>query len=95
MDLKMFGDRIVFRPLPESEQPTEKVGSLYIPQSVQDQVKQQRRNYKGKVLIAGDKCEFVKVGTIIAYDEYGVASFFHDGEELLIVREKDLIGMYE
>lgn len=95
MELTMFGDRIVFRPLPADEQPLEKIGSLYVPEQVQDQMKQQRRNYKGEAVIVGNKCEFVKKGSTVAYDEYGVASFFHDGEELLIVREKDLIGMYE
>jgi co-chaperonin GroES (HSP10) len=95
MELKAFGDRIIFRALPSEEQTVEKVGSLYIPQAVQDQAKQQRRNYKGEALIVGDECKFITVGSIVAYDEYGVASFFHEGEELLIVREKDLIGMYK
>lgn len=97
MELKMFGDRVVFVPLEEKEEKDmEKTESgLFIPSQVSDQQKQQRRNYKGEVLFAGDECKFVKPGTIVAFDQYGVAEFWHEGQRLMIVREKDLIGMYE
>ena len=95
MDLEMFGDRIVFKPLPEEEVYLEKVGSLFIPEEIQAQQKQQRRNYKGEAVIVGNECKFVKVGDTVAYDEYGVAEFFLDGEQYLIVRENDLIGKYK
>ena len=96
MKLKVFGDRIVFRALPDDQVIEEKsAGGIIIPETVREGMKAQRRNYKGKVIMAGDKCEFIKEGDIVSYDEYGVASFYHEGEELIIVREKDLIGMYE
>lgn len=95
MELKAFGDRIIFRPLPPEEQPLEKIGSLYVPEEVKAQAMQARRNYKGTALIVGNECKFVTKDSIVAYDEYGIAGFYHEGEELFIVREKDLIGMYE
>lgn len=96
MKLNVFGDRVVFKALPDDGVGEEKtVGGLYIPQTVRDNIKAQRRNYKGEDVMAGNKCEFVKEDSIVAYDQYGVSSFWHLGEELMIVREKDLIGLYE
>ena len=97
MKLKVFGDRIVFRALPDDQIIEEKsAGGIIIPETVREGMKAQRRNYKGLVVMAGDKCEFIKEGDTVAYDEYGgAASFFHEGEELIIAREKDLIGLYE
>ena len=96
MKLKVFGDRIVFRALPDDQVIEEKsAGGIIIPATVRENIKAQRRNYKGEVVMAGDKCEFIKEGDIVSYDEYGVSSFWHLGEELIIVHEKDLIGLYE
>ena len=92
----MFGDRIVFRAIQEEKVGMQKTeGGILIPQAVTESAQQQRRNYKGTALYIGDECKHVKVGSIVAYDQYGIATFNHEGEELMIVREKDLIGMYE
>jgi co-chaperonin GroES (HSP10) len=98
MELKMFGDRIVFTPIHEEEEDIREVkteSGLFIPQQAAEQERQQRRNYKGKALFVGGECKFVKEGTIVAYDQYGVADFWHEGKKLMICREKDLIGKYE
>jgi len=95
MDLKIFGDKIVFCPI-EEKIPDEKTpGGIIMPQTVRESQKAQRRNYKGKALYVGEACKFVKVGDTIAYDQFGVAAFFHEGKELIICRENDLIGKYE
>lgn len=95
MDLEMFGDRVVFRALPPEDQPLEKIGSLYIPDEVRNREAETRRNYKGEVVLVGDECEKLAVGDIVAFDEYGCAPFNLEGEELLVIREKDLIGKYK
>lgn len=97
MELRMFGDRIVFEPIEEEEDTDlEKTESgLFVPSQVSEQVKQQRRNYKGRAKYVGPECQYVKEGTVVAYDQYGAADFWHEGQHLVICREKDLIGMYE
>lgn len=97
MDLKVFGDKVIFRPLAENESPKEEKspGGIILPQTVREAQKQQRRNFKGKALYVGEACKFVKVGDTVSYDQFGVASFYHEGEELIICRENDLIGKYE
>jgi len=97
MDLKVFGDKIIFRPLVENEGVKEEKtpGGIIMPQTVRDAQRQQRRNYKGKALYVGEACKFVKINDIVSYDQFGVASFYHEGEELIICRENDLIGKYE
>ncbi|MBP7211138.1 MAG: co-chaperone GroES [Paludibacteraceae bacterium] len=97
MDLKVFGDKVIFRPLAENEDVKEQKspGGIILPQTVREAQKQQRRNFKGTALYVGEACKFVKVGDIVSYDQFGVASFYHEGEELIICRENDLIGKYE
>ena len=81
MELKMFGDRIVFRPIVEEEntEMEQTQSGLFIPTQASDNAKQQRRNYKGQAIYVGPECEYVKEGSTVAYDAYGVADFWHEG----------------
>ena len=94
MNIKVFGDRIIFRHIEEDTTEEKTASGLIIPQTVLEQQKQQRRNFKGEILEAGDDCKYLEKGMIIAYDQFGVAPFYDNGTEYLLAREKDIIGFY-
>jgi len=97
MNFKVFGDKVIFREVKEDEDTSmlQKTASgFFIPQQVTEAAKSQRRNFTGEVVFAGEACKFVKIGDHVSYDQYGVATFNHGTEVLLIARENDLIGKY-
>ena len=92
MAIKPLGDRVLVRPLDESE---EKVGSLYIPDTAKEKPQEGAieavgpgRTEDGK-LIAPE----VKAGDRVLYGKYSGTEIKHEGKELLIVRESDILAI--
>jgi chaperonin GroES len=93
MDIRPLHDRIVVRRLEEGEQ---KVGGIIIPDSAKE------KPQKGKVIATGDgKINDkgaripldVKTGDLILFGKYTSQEIKLDGEELLIMREDEVLAI--
>ena len=95
MNLKPLADRLVVEPL-EQEEVT--AGGIILPETAKEKPQQ------GKVLAAGsgrigkDGAKIameVKEGDKVLYAKYAGTEFKVEGEELLIVSEKDILAIVE
>ena len=95
MNIRPLHDRIVVRRLEEGEQ---KVGGIIIPDSAKEKPQQ------GKVMAAGlgklnDEGERValdvKAGDLILFGKYTGQEVKIDGEDLLIMREDDVLAVID
>lgn len=94
MKLKPLGDRVVVKPI---EQESKTKSGLIIPDTAKE------KSHQGKVIAVGaGKFEDgepidmnVKVGDIVLYKEYGGDDFKLDGEEVVILKEEDILGILE
>jgi len=95
MNVRPLRDRILVKRLEEEEQ---KVGGIIIPDTAKEKPQQ------GKVVAAGkgrvsDKGETfpldVKVGDTVLFGKYAGTEIKLDGEEFLIVREEEVLGVIE
>ena len=92
MQLKPLADRVVVKPI---EQETKTKSGLYIPDTAKE------KSHQGEVIAVGpgkmDDGEIiamtVKVGDIVLYKEYGGDDFKLDGEEVVILKEDDILGI--
>ncbi len=90
--IKPLGDRVVVRPQ-EAEEKT--AGGLFIPDTAKE------KPMKGTVVAAGPgKVEngtkvdmTVKEGDVILYGKYAGTEITLDSEEVLIMRESDILGV--
>ena len=92
MAIKPLADRVLIKPLDASE---EKVGSLYIPDSAKEKPQEGKveavgpgRTEDGKTVALE-----VKVGDRVLYGKYSGTEIKHNGEEMLIVRESDILAI--
>lgn len=92
MAIKPLADRVLIRQLDASE---EKVGSLFIPDSAKEKPQEGKveavgpgRTEDGKTIPLE-----VKVGDRVLYGKYSGTEIKHDGQELLIVRESDILAI--
>lgn len=92
MTIKPLGDRVLIRPLDESE---EKVGSLYIPDTAKEKPLQGSveavgpgRTEDGKTIAPE-----VKVGDRVLYGKYSGTEIKHEGKDYLIVKESDVLAI--
>ncbi len=93
MKIKPLADRVVVKPLEESEQ---KKGSIIIPDTAKEKPQQ------GKIVAVGPgkmsdegkpvKME-LKVGDKVLYGKYSGTEVTIDGEEYLIMRESDILAV--
>ena len=94
MDIKPLGDRIVVKPL-EAEAKTK--GGIVLPDTAKEKPQEGKvvAVGKGKVLDNGNVQEpEVKVGDKVLYGKYsGNEITTKDGEELLIMREEDILAI--
>lgn len=94
MSLKPLFDRVVLRNIEKKK--TTKSG-LFIPESVGDEP------LLGEVIAVGDgenaddkKSEMqVSVGDRVLYNKYGATSFKDDDKEYVILRQSDILGVFE
>jgi chaperonin GroES len=94
MDIKPLGDRVVVKPL-EAEAKTR--GGIVIPDSAKEKPQEGKviAVGKGKILDSGSvQTPEVKVGDKVLYGKYsGNEITTKDGEELLIMREEDILAI--
>ena len=94
MDIKPLGDRIVIKPL-EAEGKTK--GGILLPDTAKEKPQEGKvvAIGKGKVLENGTtQAPEVKVGDKVLYGKYsGNEITTKDGEELLIMREDDILAI--
>ena len=94
MDMKPLGDRVVVKPL-EAESKTK--GGIVLPDTVKEKPQEGKvvAVGKGKVLDNGTvQAPEVKVGDKVLYGKYsGNEITTKEGEELLIMREEDILAI--
>jgi chaperonin GroES len=95
MAIRPLHDRVIIRRVEENEA---KLGSLYIPDSAKE--KPQRGEVvavgAGKMLDSGDRvAPEVKAGDQVLFGKYSGSEVKVDGQEVLIVREDEILGILE
>ena len=94
MDMKPLGDRVVIKPL-EAESKTK--GGIVLPDTAKEKPQEGKvvAVGKGKVLDNGTvQAPEVKVGDKVLYGKYsGNEITTKEGEELLIMREEDILAI--
>ena len=95
MAIRPLHDRVIIRRVEESES---KLGSLYIPDSAKE--KPQRGEVvavgAGKMLDSGDRVPpEVKAGDQVLFGKYSGSEVKVDGQEVLILREDEILGILE
>ena len=95
MNLKPMFDRVVVR---RNEDEIEKKGSIYIPDSAKE------KPMRGEVVAAGKGKRLddgkivaldVKAGDQVLFGKYSGSDVTVDDEELLILREEEILGIIE
>src|SRR5512142_673014 len=95
MDLRPLRDRVVLKRLEEQEQ---KVGGIIIPDTAKEKPQQGkviavgngRVNDEGKVIPLD-----VKAGDTVLFGKYSGTEIKLQGEEFLIIREEEILGIIE
>jgi len=94
MEIKPLGDRVVIKPL---EAETKSKGGIVIPDTAKEKPQEGKvvAVGKGKVLDSGTvQTPEVKVGDKVLYGKYsGNEITTKEGEELLIMREEDILAI--
>ena len=95
MDLRPLHDRILVKRLEEAEQ---RSGGIIIPDSAKE--KPQQAEVKavgnGKLLESGERSTpDVKVGDRILFGKYSGSDIKIDGDEYLILKEDEILGVLE
>jgi len=95
MDLRPLHDRVLVQRLQESEQ---KVGGIIIPDTAKE--KPQQATVKavgnGKLLDSGERVPVdLKAGDRILFGKYSGSDIKIDGEEYLILKEDEILGVLE
>ena len=95
MDLRPLHDRVLVRRLEEEEQ---RRGGIIIPDSAKEKPQQASvvAIGNGKLLENGERVELeVKPGDRILFGKYSGSEIKLDGEEYLILREDEILGVVE
>jgi len=95
MKIKPLQDRVIVKRL-EEEQKT--AGGIIIPDTAKEKPQQGEvlAVGPGKVLESGTKLEMtVKVGDRVLFGKYAGSEVKIEGEEVLIMREDDILGIIE
>ncbi|MGA2724660.1 MAG: co-chaperone GroES [Bryobacteraceae bacterium] len=95
MELRPLHDRVLVKRLDEGEQ---KVGGIIIPDTAKE--KPQQAEVKavgnGKLLDSGERAALeVKAGDRILFGKYSGSDIKIDGQEYLILKEDEILGVLE
>ncbi len=93
MSLVPLGDKIVVERL-SAEDKTK--GGIYLPESAKEKPKQGKviAVGPGKVLDSGERAVLnVKAGDLVIFTSYAGTEIKHDGQELLIMSESDVMAI--
>jgi chaperonin GroES len=82
--LKPLADRLIVK---RATQELKTESGIVLPESAKEKPEQ------GTVLAVGKKVEEVKKGDTIIFAKYGPAEVKYNGEELLIVKEEDVLAV--
>ena len=96
ISLKPLGNRVVIKPLEEDEQLS--AGGIYIPDTAKEKPQEGEvvAVGEGKVLDSGQKVAMsVKAGDRILFGKYSGTEVKLDGEEYLIMREEEVLGVLQ
>ena len=93
MAIKPLADRILVKPLAREEMTK---GGIYLPDTVKDKPQEGtviavgagKRNDKGEIIPME-----VEVGDVVIYSKYGGTEIKEDGEEMMILRESDILAV--
>ncbi len=91
--MKPLGDRVLIQPLKEEEV---KQGGIIIPDTAKEKPQEGKvvALGTGKTDDNGKKIEFtVKEGDKVLFSKYGGTEIKVDGEQMLIMREDDILGV--
>jgi chaperonin GroES len=95
MDIRPLHDRLIVRRLEEGEQ---KIGGIIIPDTAKEKPQQGKviAAGNGKVKDDGKRVPLdVKVGDLILFGKYTSQEVKLDGEELLIMREDEVLAVID
>lgn len=84
MKLVPLADRVVIK---ATDQASKTASGIIIPDSAKEKPQQ------GKVLAAGKEVKEVKAGDTVMYGKYSPTEVKVDGEELLLVKEEDILAI--
>ena len=96
MKVRPLHDRVLVKRLEDDIEKTK--GGLYIPDSAKEKPQTGKVIAAGKGKVADDgkvTALDVKVGDKILFGKYSGSEIKVDGEELLIMREEDILGVVE
>jgi chaperonin GroES len=96
MKVRPLADRVLIKRLEDDTERTK--GGLYIPDSAKEKPQQGKVMAvgKGRILENGKVNPLdVKAGDKILFGKYSGSEIKVDGEELLIMREEDILGVVE
>jgi chaperonin GroES len=96
MKFRPLQDRVLIKRLEDNEEKTK--GGLYIPDSAKEKPQQGKVIAVGKGKTNDEGKTFpldVKSGDRILFGKYSGSEIKVDGEELLIMREEDVLGIVE
>jgi chaperonin GroES len=85
MDLKPLHDRVIVKRKDEEEKTA---GGIYIPDSAKE------KPQGGEIVAAGPDCKTVKKGDSVLFAKYAGSEFSMDSEDLVIMREDDILGVF-
>ena|SRR3989344_8609706 len=96
--IKPFGDRVLVRPFTEEEVKGEKKGhyGIFIPDTVSKE-----KSAQGKVLAVGEGKWVegklvpvrIKVGDTVIFSKYGYDEVEHEGVELYLLKEENILAV--
>ena len=95
MNIRPLFDRVLVE---RQEEPTKTRGGLFLPESAKEKPMQGKILAVGEGRVADDGKVTplqVKVGDLVAFGKYAGTEIQIDGEDRLILREEDILGIIE
>jgi chaperonin GroES len=86
---------IKFKPLKDrvfvsyTEELERTAGGIYIPDAAKE------KPQKGKVEAVGSEVKILKIGDVVLFEKYGGNKITIDGTDFLIIKEEDILGVFE